>query len=366
MTPLKIGSLRFASILLVCLIALTGCKQSHPAHADQHPDNGVWLGHAYVTTSSYVDAVPDLASDMKQNYHVLYWFVNVGFLNGSGQVIGGSGGLSQAVHFLNALHKWESADGYTFKVLAMINGSLDSKNANYLDLSSSAVRQSIANESKKFVSTAATGSYIAGANRAFDGVQLDLEPSGLDETRFNNIKNLMDDVHNAINPYGNKLTSFTAPKYGANSNWSWSPEFYYQMARHVDLLAAMTYDTGIKTSAKYQNWMTNQTVQILQAVSGKYWNNDAAHPIPTNGVKVLLGFPAFATKPHHDPAVENIKFAAPAVNAGLNNLASTGDPSLNYFQGAAVYLMADGTGAGGYANKTTDWWWFGHYWLGAW
>src|SRR5215831_9513964 len=39
----------------------------------RHADNGVWLGHAYMTAPSYVEMVPALADDMQQHYSVLYW-----------------------------------------------------------------------------------------------------------------------------------------------------------------------------------------------------------------------------------------------------------------------------------------------------
>jgi hypothetical protein len=332
----------------------------------RHADNGVWLGHAYVTTQSFVDRVASVAHDMKQNYSVLYWFVNVGTLNGSGRMIGGAAGLSKVAAFLNALNQWETANSHRFNVLAWVNGTLVPGDANYLDVSDVTTRQTIVGECTKFVSSAVSGSYVAGAARVFDGVQIDVEPSGLDSTRFDHLKALMQEIHIALASYPGSLTSFTAPKYGTTNQWWWSPTFFYYMARHVDILAAMTYDSGLTSGSDYQNWMTDQTTSILRAVSGKFWTNDAAHPLPVNGVKAIIGFPAFPGTAHHDVKVENIKQAAPGVDAALQRLQSEGDPSGDYFQGAAVFLHTDGTGKDGYASKSTDWWWFGHYWLGAW
>ncbi|MBV8451447.1 MAG: hypothetical protein JOZ29_04145, partial [Deltaproteobacteria bacterium] len=256
-----------------------------------------------------------------------------------------------------------------FKVLAWINGSLTATDADYIDVGNAATRQAIVDECDKLVSASVAGSYVAGAARTFDGIQIDFEPSGLDSTRFDNLKMLMDDIHNAMSVYPGKLTSFVAPKYkyGTANEWFWSPSFYYFMGRHVDIMAAMTYDSGITTgNPDYQNWMRDQTASILRSVSGKFWNNDAGHPAPDNDVRVMLGFPAFPANAYHDIAAENIKYAAPGVDAGLNGLASNRDLSRAYFQGAAVFLHTDGTGADHYASKSTDWWWFGHYWLQAW
>ena len=62
-------------------LSLIGLNASSAATRVHHRDNGVWLGHAYVKAQSYVDNVGTLAQDMKDNYSVLYWFVNVGKVN---------------------------------------------------------------------------------------------------------------------------------------------------------------------------------------------------------------------------------------------------------------------------------------------
>jgi glycosyl hydrolase family 18 (putative chitinase) len=332
----------------------------------RHPDNAVWLGHAYVTTQSYVEKVPSLAHDMKEDYRVLYWFVNVGKVNSSGQIIGGPAGLGKAVAFLNELNRWEASHRYRFKVVAWINGTLTTTDADFIDVGNAAKRQVVVNECKKLISTTVPDSYVPGATRAFDGIQIDFEPSGFDSARFDNLKTLMDEIRSAFTASPGKLTSFAAPKYGTTSRWFWSPTFYYYMGRHVDLLAAMTYDSKLIAGTAYQDWIRDQTRDILRSVSGKFWNNDSTHPAPINGVKVIIGFPAFPPTAVHNLDAENIKYAAPGVDAGLNILESHGDPSRSYFQGAGVFLHTDGTGRDNYANKATDWRHFGHYWLQAW
>jgi len=326
----------------------------------------VWLGHAYATTQSYIDKVPSLAHDMKEDYRVLYWFMNVGKVNRSGQIIGGATGLSKAATFLNELNRWEASHRYRFKVLAWINGTLTTTDAEFIDVGDAANRRAIVNECKRLISTTLPDSYLAGAARAFDGIQIDFEPSGLDSARLDNLTALMDEIRSAVTISPGELTSFAAPKYGTTSQWFWSPAFYYQMGRHLDLLAAMTYDTKLTSGPAYQDWIRDQTADILRSVSGQFWNNDATHPAPTNGVKIIIGFPAFPPSTVHNLQAENIKYAAPGTDAGLNILESNGDTSRSYFQGAGVFLNTDGTGRDHYADKSTDWWWFGHYWLRAW
>jgi hypothetical protein len=135
------------------------------------------------------------------------------------------------------------------------------------------------------------------------------------------------------------------------------------MGRCVDFIVAMTYNSQSTTPPQFQTWMKDQTQTILRAVSGGYWN-DAAHPAPTNGVKVFMGFAAYPPSRWHDPKAENCRYAARGVLDGLNQLETeTAGIGQNYFQGAAVYLYTDGTGKDNYSNEDTDWKYFKQYWL---
>ena len=336
-----------------------------------YPNNGVWLSHDYVKYTSYTSLVSTLCTKMNTDYSVQYLFVNVGTVGSNGQMMNPGTEMAQIVTFLNDIKTWETANSPNkFKVFAYINGTLDSTQPNYLDVSSAANQANVVTECTKFVSTTVAGSYVSGATRTFDGVQIDFEPAGGSDALFNNLKTMMSSIQSKFSSLGlsSKLTSFTAPQYNLTpSAWSWTPVYYYYMGLRVNVLAAMTYDSGCTTAGAYETWVQGQTVNILQAVSGKYWNNDAQHPQPTNGVKTFVGFPAYPSDPSHDPTVENIVTSSTGTNLGLQNLASTGDTeSPNYFLGASVFLHTTGTSSDGYAGWTTDWWDFGHYWLQVW
>jgi hypothetical protein len=206
--------------------SLLGLHAASAATPVRHADNGVWLGHAYVTTPSYVAQVPALADAMQQHYRVLYWFVNVGTVDSAGHLRGGAAGLRHVVAFLNTLHGWETAHRYQFKVFAWMNGTLTPTAAEALDVGDAATRQAIVQECHKFLAPTVAGSYVAGAARAFDGVQIDFEPSGLDATRFAQLTTLMEAIRHAFTAYPGTLTSFAAPKYGTTTQWEWSPAFY--------------------------------------------------------------------------------------------------------------------------------------------
>ncbi len=337
-----------------CVVQVPHAQASTPSHKN----NGAFLGHAYVTTASYISAnVPTLASNLQYDYATDRLFVNCGTINSSGQLSGGASTVSQVVAFLNAIKTWENSNpSYSFNVFAYVSGSLDSTNTNFIDVSNATVRANIAAESNKFTSTSASGSYISGASREFDGVLIDFEPAGgtsaVATTQFNNLKTTMDQIRTAIG--SGKLTAFAAPQYSATSSstWNWSPTFYYYMALHVNYIVAMTYDSGSTTGSAYQSWIEQQTVNILQAVSGEYWR-DGSHAAPTNGVQVLFGFPAYPNNPpNHYAAAENIQYAASGVTSGLATLDAR---ALATFGSAAVYLTTDGSGSDGYASWATDW-----------
>ncbi len=327
-----------------------------------YTNNGTWLGYAYLGTQAYWTNTAQLAFQMKNNYRVPYWFINVGSLASGGTL---EGSVSGVVNFLSKLKTWENQQGYQFKVFAWLNA-----NSATVDVTNSGVVSNMVNECRKLVSTSVPGSYVAGSTRVFDGIQLDLEPAGANAGLFTGLVGFFDQVRAAFSALGvtNKLMSFTSPSFdtAGTSVWDWTPDNYYAMAGHLDLLCAMTYDTGYTSGSTYQNWIRDQTTNILHSVSGKYWNNDAQHPAPTNGVQVMIGFPAFPNSANHTNSAENIFYASAGVTAALTNLQVLGDFSTNYFLGAAVYLQADGTGNDGYASYASDWWMFGQYWLNTW
>jgi len=366
MTRKLLGTVR--SVGVVCLLwpmwllAGTGDSSSgsSPGSATvRYVNNGTWLDYAYLSEAEYWTNVPQVATQMRDSCHVSYWFLNVGSMDQTGKL---KGGVSNVVHFLDTLKGWEDQNHYRFKVFAWLNA-----NRPKVDVTNPAVRANMVEECGKLVSTNVPNSYIAGANRAFDGIQLDYEPCGPADNVFDSLVGFFDQVHGKLVAIGmgSTLTSFTAEKYGTNnSEWVWTPQYYYDMAPHLDLLCAMTYDTGIKVGPEYQDWMEYQTTNILRAVSGKWWGNDAQHPPPTNHVKVMIGFPAFPNSTWHTNAAENVIFASSGVKAALATLSGRGDNSAGYFEGAAVYAHSDGTGTNGYANNGTDWRWFREQWLG--
>jgi hypothetical protein len=369
-TPVAAGSFKITAVATDTRGASTtsaavtvSVSASANASGPIHAHNAVYLGMNYVTDyASATTLTQQFLDRAKSMYAVDTIFVNVGQVDSSGALDAPS---DEAVTFLNTIAAWESANpGYPLRVLAWLNGNTDRSATNfYLDIASSATQSLVVEQAKKFVSRSYPGSHIAGALREFDGVQIDFEPAG--GVNFNGVYTFMLALRSGLDSagFGTKLTGFATPALASSaSTWEWTASQFYSIGLTTSLLAPMTYDTGFSTEAQYTNWMTSQTQSILAAVSGKTWNNDASHPAPTNGVKVMFGFPAYAASSLHLPAVENSRTAANGIAAALGTI----DPvSASYLQAGYMYLHTDGTGSDGFASYSSDWWMFGHYWVGA-
>jgi hypothetical protein len=275
--------------------------------------------------------------------------------------------------FLDHVAAYERANHASFTVLPYLNGYSPDDHAHAanlrLDLNDPSVRANIVAECERYVSPGVPGSYVSGAGRAFDGIVMDIEPAG-GPLFFASLKALMADIRASFDRRGlqNKKIGVAAPQYTARTpkpNWGWDSSDYYYMARYVDYIIAMTYDSGLTDESRYAPWMKDQTTLILQSVSGSAWGFDASHPKPTNGVKVLIGLPGFYTSTKaHDPKIENVSHGAPGVLDGLALLSPMDSTSLSYFQGAVMFSHDGGADDSMYARYNTDWHWWIEGWLG--
>ena len=344
--------------------ASTGMGASRTQGSRLFRGNGVWLTRNYVEYSSFYDpaVVDELADRMSTQYDVGRWFVNVDRVGADGRFIDVA---SRTNEFLENLADWERRRGVRFEVYAWVSGSTIGTAA--LDLTRPEVRAAVVEECQRLVAPSVPGSYVARTARPFDGVQLDFEPSGFDQVRFNALLELMDELRAGLAEVGraDARLSVAAHKLGTGGEYEWSPAFYYAMAPRVDVLAAMTYNSGSPDGASYQAWMGKQVASVLRAVSGRTWT-DGSHPAPQRPIEVLFGLPAYPSNPNHDPGAESIAFGADGMRAALSELKEAGDPSVPFFGGAAVYLHTKGIADDGYARWDTEWWWFGHHWLQRW
>lgn len=360
---------------LLIIFAITACAGSGSAqsqvHAGDYPQNGSFLSRRFLTDSRTAGALADgFLHKADSLYKTLLLFPNGGLLDSTGVL---DHAPFAARIFLDHVSMYESTSGVRFTLMPYVNAySLqDTAHAANLrvDLNDPAVRAHIVAECERYVSANVLGSYVKGSTRVFDGIVLDIEPAG-DPTFFASFKKLVAEIRSSFDGQGlrNKKIGVAAPQYTdkiPKPNWGWNASDYYYMARYVNYVIAMTYDSGLTDESKYRSWMSEQTIRILQGVSGAAWSFDAAHARPTNGVRVLIGLPGFYTLTKaHNPKIENVADGAPGILRGLSQLLATDRTSLSYFQGATMYTHDGGAADSIYARYDKDWEWWRKYWLG--
>ncbi len=160
---------------------------------------------------------------------------------------------------------------------------------------------------------------LLNAHPEFAGVHINIEPCPSGNKDF---LTLLDEVRKVV-PI-NKIISIAAfpPKTILHpfDDVHWNKEYYRQVTQRADQMVVMMYDTAIRFEKIYQHVMADWTQEILE------WSGDA---------KVLLGLPAYqdAGVGYHDPKIENLLHALPAIHAGLNRYKEL---PLNY-QGISLY-----------------------------
>ena len=168
---------------------------------------------------------------------------------------------------------------------------------------------------EKFVAAAVT---LLKRHPAFAGVHVNVEPMRSGDQNF---LVLLDELRAALPP--GKLLSVSA--YPPPTVWQripdvhWDDAYFREVARRVDHLTVMMYDTALRWPKVYQRLMADWTEEILQWSEGK---------------PVLLGVPTYddTHTEYHRPNVENLANALAGIHAGLERR-----PLPANYQGVAIY-----------------------------
>lgn len=171
----------------------------------------------------------------------------------------------------------------------------------------------------------------------FEGVHFDLEPLHSDDAHY---LSLLDDLGALTRPRKAPLSVAAHqidPLPGAHTvvgglsgseKW-WSQEFFGQVARRVDQIAVMSYDTWMPLEGMYGGYVAQQTSLALE--------------VTPEGTDLLMGLPFFHEDDlgHHDSA-ETVTAAVRGARLGLGRT----DPGRERF-GLALYVD--------FAAKDEDW-----------
>ncbi|WP_376773569.1 hypothetical protein [Streptomyces nymphaeiformis] len=177
---------------------------------------------------------------------------------------------------------------------------------------------------------AVVGSARQVLDAGFDGVHFDLEPLHSDDRDY---LSLLDDLGrltrarkaplsvaaHQIDPLPGAHTVLGAVSSNGSEKW-WSQEFFGEVARRVDQIAVMSYDTWMPLESLYGGYVARQTVLALEAT-----------PETTD---LLIGLPFFHEDDlgHHEDA-ETVAAAVRGARLGLGRT----DPGRERF-GLALYV----------------------------
>lgn len=146
----------------------------------------------------------------------------------------------------------------------------------------------------------------------FDGVHFDLEPLRSDDADY---LRLLDRLGPAVRDEGGVLSVAAHqidPLPGAHTVWAavtgrgkwWSQRYFGQVARRVDQIAVMSYDTAMPVESLYGGYVAQQTVLALEVAPA--------------GVDLLMGLPFFHTDDiGHHASAETVPAAVRGVRLGL-------------------------------------------------
>ncbi len=243
--------------------------------------DAAWLGVEWTNEPQSIQDIVALGQELTQR-QIKYVFVFTSYLKPSGEF---SATYAHADEFVTVL-KGAYPD---LIIQAWIGLPLKSSwGSGYLDLGDAAVRERISSFCANMIQ-----------DSRFDGVHLDPEPVVNGDP---SVLMLLDEVRHAIGP-GASLSiasrRIMPVDLGVSvpviKQFAWQADYYGQVARRVNQLAVMTYDSGLPLVSLYRRWVGIQVVQVSQAVQDTQ-------------VELLIGIPCSEERTlTHWPHAENVK-----------------------------------------------------------
>jgi hypothetical protein len=235
--------------------------------------NAVWLGVEWVNQPHDEAEIMTLADNLNRR-QVRYVFAYASYLKSSGQ-------FNPTYPYAAKFNSVVKGSHPHLIVQAWIGLPLE-----HLDLSDVTLREEIAAFCADLV-----------RDEGFDGVHLNPEPVPTDDTH---VLALLDEVRDAL---GEKAELSIATrqiwpilsdvKWPIISQRTWRASYYREVAKRVDQIAVMTYDSAMPLAFLYRQWMQFQVVEISRAVEG-------------TGVRLFFGVPTYDESSWtHRPGAEN-------------------------------------------------------------
>lgn len=263
--------------------------------------NASWLGVEWANETHSMHEISALSDNLKRN-QIQEIFVYTSYLRSDEEF---ASTYNQLSNFVLRMKKTDP----TLHIQAWIGLPL-----RYVDLNDPTVRKEIIRFCVDIVRT--TG---------VDGIHLDPEPISTGDI---NVLLLLDELRSALGPEPT-LSMATRRIWPIlpEKQWpfvgglAWRTSYYREIARRVDQIAVMTYDSAMPYSLLYRQWVRFQVIEVSHAVDG-------------TGVQLFFGIPTSKERTWtHWPWAENMRSGLKGLIDGLNDAKSR--PAI--VKGVAIY-----------------------------
>lgn len=313
---------------------LRGCflrpATSFPGAHFNQSTNAVWLGVEWVKEPQESNEIAALANDLNRR-EIRYVFVYASYLRADGEFNPTYSHAAEFTHALKAMQPGLNVQAWIG--LPLNRPRLLGGGYGYVDLDDAATRRKVV-------------AFCADLIRqgGFDGVHLDPEPVPTGDT---DVLILLDEVRRAIGPNSTLsiatrriLPVFSDVALPFAGQVAWYASYYREIAKRVDQIAVMTYDSGLPLPELYRQWGRFQVIEISRAVDGI-------------GVDLFFGIPTSEEKTWtHWPNAENMMSGLRGVIDGLNDA----DARPSVVTGVAIYPY--------WETDATEWATYESLWLG--
>ena len=297
---------RLGALAVLWLIVFgRGCvyrpKSNHPGAYFNKGSNAAWLGVEWLSQPHRADEVMSLAMDLAER-QITTVYVYTSYYKPEGVF---SPTYAYAEEFVTTLKGF--APGLV--VQAWIGLPLDTMN-----LDSRAIRREVVDFCATLVKDA-----------GFDGLHVDPEPVKDGNT---SVLALLDELRQLLGSQavlsvaGRRIWPiFPTMRWPLVGQWSWSTPYYQKLARRVDEIAVMVYDSAMPTSGLYRYWTKFQIIALSRA-------------LVYSDVQLFIGIPTSEeVTSTHKPEAENMRSGLRGTIDGLNDWATW----TNVVTGVAVY-----------------------------
>ncbi|WP_323186296.1 hypothetical protein [Streptomyces canus] len=256
--------------------------------------DAIWLGHAWVDGRKTDADVTALARRLRDT-GIRDLYVHAGPLEHDGTLPGSA--YPRARWLIGAVHK--AAPG--IRVQAWLGDKLATESPDGLRLTDRDTRAAVVRSTRQIL------------DAGFDGAHFDLEPLHSGDEDY---LDLLDALHRVTSAHGVPLSvaahqidplpalHSVAGTLTGHPKW-WSQAYFGQVARRVDQIAVMSYDTATPLESLYGGYVAQQTSLALEVT-----------PASTD---LLMGLPFFhETKLGHRAAAETVPAAVRGVRLGLS------------------------------------------------